>query len=72
MSEVSDATVRLALAALFHYRDYSGANEFIEEYFPNLDVLSVLVLENINRASKDDLIEVLEILKQAVKERTNG
>ena len=72
MSEVNDVTVRLALAALFHYRDYSGADEFIEEYFPNRDVLSVLVSEDEDRTSKDDLIEVLEILKQAVKERTNG
>ena len=41
MNEFNDTTVRLALAAMFHYQDYSGADEVIEEYFPNRDVLSV-------------------------------
>lgn len=72
MAKINDKTVRLALAALAHYQEYDGSDAVVEEHFPNLDDLDVLVMTEDNRTNKEVLIEVLEVLKQAVKERKNG
>lgn len=71
MSKISDTTVRLAIATTDYYRDFAGAEEIVDRYFPDIDVLEVLLATNAERTGRDNLIEALEILKQAVEEHTN-